>query len=206
MGSRKDRDYGYLNTDHYIKTRNRTNSNIFEIDGKEYAGVKRAYEDFFQVCYPGEFCLKTVTHLLQYNKLSVANREKHPELDPDNPDKIWDRVSLGSISKSSRYRGTKRVGKKNYGLIYYLLDSDFNRYYGFTVRAISDEIGRLDAAIESGAMGQSTDPDDYEIHVYDAIALENHRDTAARETIDVLIKKFIWSNPDRRAVSLIDLI
>ena len=196
-----DTDYSFLNTPEACKARRRTSSNIFEIEGVEYVGVRECYDKFFSKKYP-DLTHSEVTRLLNYSDFSRKNSQKYPELSPYNPYRIWDMISRGAISHAKDYKGLKRY-RESSGIIYYILDPDLNRYYGFTTGKISDEINHINDMIEAGRF-TSCDPDDYEIHVHDIVAIPEGHDKNAREEIDRLIKKFVYYNPDRRAVNLID--
>lgn len=176
---------------------------FYEIEGVIYRGFLECYEEFFSKRYP-ELGYRRVERLLRRDFLSQENRERYPELDPSNPYKIWERRQ-GDLSLSQKSKGDGLLRKGNdYGLIYYLVDRDFNRYYNFTVRPISKEMEIVFDAIEKGYIGWSSDSDDYAVHVYDLVRLKDQRDGNARRKIDSLIRDFVRENPDRRAANLID--
>lgn len=196
-----NRDCSFLWSKKAVAKRRKVSSNIYDINGKVYVGAEECYQNFFKEEYP-DLSRRVVQYLLFEGFLSKRNRDRYPELDPFNPDKIWYRLSRGAISRGHNYREYSKYNAE-VGFIYFLLDENFNRYYGFTCRSVNDEFKFLREKIENGELG-STNPDDYEFHIHDIAYTEDGYDKPARELIDSLIKKFISMNPDRRAVNLLE--
>lgn len=175
--------------------------NVYEVDGKQFFGLEEVYRFLSENGYDG-LSREVIAKLLTRNFFSVNNREKYPELDPCNPDKCWKLIRRGAKSKADT--SGYKVEKK-FGLIYYLIDSHFNRFYGYTIRSIDREISKLREVIDVGGLS-SRNPDTYEIHVYDLVEFEGNVDKAAREKIKELIRDFKEKNPDLEVSDVSDLM
>ena len=194
-----ERDLSYLRTPDALKKSKLRCSNIFEVDGQYLVGTREVYDYLVEKGYT--LTRQVVNLCFCSRKFSQENRDRYPELDPDNPTKIWRLVKRGAISraKDREVDGDRVDG--NCGVIYYVVDRYGNRYYGFT-DSLDDEIQRVRRMIDSGAL-TSRNPQHYEIHAYDLVD-STLGDGKARRKIESLMEEFHLYNPDKRVVNLMD--
>ena len=177
-------------------TRERTKRKLFrayEIDGDIVYGSTEVYEKLHELGY--DLSYYEVNHLVNDYSLTKRNKDRYPELDPDNPNGF---VKL--ISKGQYYEQFKRHRTEaKFLLVYYFENLEHTRFYGVTCFLLDRTY------VKFQNMLQYLDADqDISHYTFNSVSIveTNGRFKKAYDVMDKAIFDYLVENPTYEAYNL----
>lgn len=183
-------------------------ANCYKVNDKVLYGAHAVYEYLVHDMHYYLLTEAVVSRLLNQGKLTKAYCEQYPLIDPDNPNKIWKCISVGSTSAKSRTTSgyiPKRISVK-YGIVFMADTSEGNRLYSFTTKALNKAIMDLEQFIASGACELVKSTDDLKYYVIGCETITDGTDKVAYEHIENLITTYESNNIGKSAINLMNYL